>query len=186
MIESELGQRFRFLMKNGPEATEARKVRPIFFTVNAGITFLIHFAKFSESEMRRKLKNHDEIAEAIIPRDFAVGCRRPTPGEGFLEALVAPITTVHAKQMQRVTETGFVAHDGTTHDVDVIVCATGFDTSWVPRFPITAHGRNLQDVWREQGPLSYLGVGVPEMPNYFLSVGPVGYICLSKAIFGEC
>jgi hypothetical protein len=27
MIESELGQRFRFLMKDGPEALAARKVR---------------------------------------------------------------------------------------------------------------------------------------------------------------
>lgn len=26
MIESEIGQRFRFLMKGGPEATEARRV----------------------------------------------------------------------------------------------------------------------------------------------------------------
>lgn len=123
--------------------------------------------------MRRKLKGNKEISEALIPKSFAVGCRRPTPGEGFLEALVAPITTVHTKQMQRVTETGFIAHDGTPTDVDVIICATGFDTSWVPRFPIRVAGRNLQDAWREGGALSYLGVAVPEIPNYFLSIGPV-------------
>lgn len=129
--------------------------------------------QFSEQEMRHKLNNNEEIIEAIVPKDFTVGCRRPTPGEGFLEALVDPITTVHTKQMQRVTETGFIAHDGTAHEVDVIVCATGFDTSWVPRFPVKTHQKDLQDAWRENGPLSYLGVGVPQIPNYFLCLGPV-------------
>ena len=128
--------------------------------------------------MRRKLKDNEEIADAIIPKDFAVGCRRPTPGEGFLEALVAPNNTVHTKQMQKVTESGFITHDGTSHDVDAIICATGFDTSWVSRFPIRFHGKNLQDVWKENGPLSYLGVAVPNVPNYFLSVGPVSLIIL--------
>lgn len=123
--------------------------------------------------MRRKLNGHEEIIEAIVPKDFTIGCRRPTPGEGFLEALVNPITSVHTRQMQRITRDGFIAHDGTAHEVDVIVCATGFDTSWVPRFPVKAHGKNLQDTWREDGPLSYLGVGVPQLPNYFLCLGPV-------------
>ncbi|KAJ9157859.1 FAD/NAD-P-binding domain-containing protein [Pleurostoma richardsiae] len=162
MIESEIGQRFRFLMKGGPEATEARR--------------------FSEEEMRRKLKGNTEIANAIIPKNFTVGCRRPTPGEGFLEALVAANVTVHTKQMQQITETGFIAHDGTTHDVDVIICATGFDTSWVPRFPVKAHGKNLQDVWRGKTPLSYLAVGVPEMPNYFMFAGPYGPLAVGSLL----
>lgn len=122
--------------------------------------------------MRRKLKGNEAIADAIIPTNFNVGCRRPTPGEGYLEALVDPKTTVHTKQMQRVTDSGFVAHDGTDHTVDVIICATGFDTSWIPRFPVIVNGTDLRDTWAK-GPLTYLGVGVPNVPNYFLSVGPV-------------
>jgi hypothetical protein len=131
------------------------------------------FSQYSETEMRRKLKGRTEITDAIIPKHFSIGCRRPTPGEGFLESLIAPNTTVHTKQMQRIAEDGFIAHDGTTEQVDVIVCATGFDTSWIPRFPVHAHGKNLQDVWAKDGPLSYLAVGVPEFPNFFWFVGPV-------------
>ena len=126
--------------------------------------------------MRRKLGGDETIADAIIPKKFAVGCRRPTPGEGFLEALVAPNVTVHTRQMQRITEDGFVAHDGTHEKVDAIVCATGFDTTWVPRFPVTAHGKNLQDFWADGTPLSYLAVGVPEFPNFFWFAGPVRYL----------
>lgn len=159
MIEAEIGQRFRFLLNNGPEATQARR--------------------FSENEMRQKLKGNEEIANAIIPKTFAVGCRRPTPGEGFLEALVAPNVTVHTQQMQRVVRHGFIANDGTKEEVDVIICATGFDTSWVTRFPIKAHGKNLQDVWTQEGPLSYLAVGVPDVPNLFSFAGPVSLHSIS-------
>lgn len=125
--------------------------------------------------MRLKLKGNVEIADAIIPKHFAVGCRRPTPGEGFLEAMVADNVTVHTKQMQRITESGFISHDGTEENVDVIVCATGFDTSWVPRFPLIANGKNLQEEWSKKAALSYLAVGVPDIPNYFSFAGPVCY-----------
>lgn len=111
--------------------------------------------------------------DAIIPKNFPIGCRRPTPGEGFLEALISPKTVVHKGRMKKITEKGFETPEGEHQDVDVIICATGFDTSWIPRFPIIAHGRNLQDVRRKQGALSYLAVGVPEFPNLFSFAGPV-------------
>lgn len=38
--------------------------------------------------MKETLKNRPDIIENLIP-DFGVGCRRPTPGPGFLEALQA-------------------------------------------------------------------------------------------------
>ena len=127
--------------------------------------------------MRRKLGGNNKIADAIIPQNFPVGCRRPTPGEGFLEAMVAGNVTVHTKQMQEITEDGLIDHDGTHHKLDAIVCATGFDTSWVPRFPIVAHGKNMQEEWKKSTPLSYLAVGVPEFPNYFCFAGPVRHTC---------
>lgn len=169
-------------MKDGPEATEARRV-----SIPSYLTYLtcqgeLTDAKYSETEMRRKLKGNEGIADAIIPKNFAVGCRRPTPGEGFLEALTEPNVTVHTKQMQRITETGFISHDVTAHDVDVIICATGFDTSWVPRFPVKARGKNIQEMWRENGAMSYLAVAVPEMPNYFTFAGPVGVFELQSSL----
>ncbi|CAH0054232.1 unnamed protein product [Clonostachys solani] len=162
MIEAEIGQRFRFLMKRGPEATQARQ--------------------FSEEEMRMKLKNNVAIADAIIPKNFPVGCRRPTPGEGFLEALVEENVTVHTKQMQQITEDGIITHNGSLHKLDAIVCATGFDTSWVPRFPIVAFGKNMQEEWTKATPLSYLAVGVPDFPNYFCFAGPHGPLAVGSLL----
>lgn len=130
---------------------------------------------YAEKDMRTKLAKKPEIADAIIPKDFNVGCRRPTPAPGYLDALVADNVTVFTEQIQKITEKGLVDQKGIEHPVDVIICATGFDTSWLPRFPFSANGVDLRDLWDpEHGVTSYLSVGVPTFHNYFMFCGPYG------------
>jgi hypothetical protein len=57
----------------------------------------------------------------------------------------------------------------------VIICATGFNTSWLPRFPFIAHGVDLRDAWGgPDGVTSYLSVAIPGFPNTFSFCGPYG------------
>ena len=79
--------------------------------------------------------------------------------------------TVHSKKLQRMATPAFVLPVAHPNVVDVILCATGFDTSWVPRFPIIANGINLQDMWSSKLE-SYLSIGAPHMPNYWMTGGP--------------
>jgi len=124
-------------------------------------------------QMSQKLKGREDLMKKIIPTNFGVGCRRPTPGNGFLEALTLPHVRTFTQEMRRVTPKGFVDHEGVEHEVDVIICATGFDTSWRPRFPVVANGTNIQDLYAKE-PLSYLSIGVPEIPHYLTVTGPYG------------
>lgn len=62
--------------------------------------------------MVRKLAPKPELIDAIIPKDFNVACRRPTPGNGYLEALAGPKTTVFTKNIGGITKTGVI--DSTT------------------------------------------------------------------------
>ncbi len=133
--------------------------------------------------MKRKLKGNQRLMDAIIPKNFPIGCRRPTPGEEFLESLIAPNTTVYTDKVNKVTETGFVDPEGAEHKVDAIVCATGFDTTWIPRFPLKAYGKDLRDVWAKNGATSYLAIAVPEVPNYFSFGGPVCITVSSNMLF---
>lgn len=56
--------------------------------------------------------------------------------------------------------------------MDVLICASGFDTSFRPRFPIFGREElNLQDFWADM-PKSYLGIAVSGFPNFFLFLGP--------------
>ncbi|CAK7232829.1 hypothetical protein SBRCBS47491_008401 [Sporothrix bragantina] len=128
-------------------------------------------------QMQEKLQNAPELQEKLIP-DWAFGCRRMTPGEGYLEALQADNVTVVVGDVARVTPTGCVSQEAnasskeTVHELDVLICATGFDVSFRPRFPILGrHGQNLQDLWAQEAH-SYMGTGAPEQPNYLHFLGP--------------
>lgn len=123
--------------------------------------------------MKEKLGHRPDIFEALLPRDFSVNCRRPTPGNGYLEALAGEKTTVLPGSIQSVTPSGVVDVAGVEHKVDVIICATGFDTSFRPRIPITGLDptTTLAEKWAEF-PASYLGVSVDGFPNYFTYGGP--------------
>lgn len=123
--------------------------------------------------MRRKLAAKPELAEAIIPKDFAVGCRRPTPGNGYLEALCQDDVDIVLGGIAEITPEGIKTADGKEHKVDIIVCATGFDVSWKPAYPtIGRGGKSLSEEWKDI-PSTYLSITVPNFPNYLSESGPL-------------
>jgi cation diffusion facilitator CzcD-associated flavoprotein CzcO len=69
--------------------------------------------------------------------------------------------TTYTEEIKKITPRGFINASGEEQEVDVIICATGFNTSWIPRFPIQANGKNVQDL-QARKPVSYLAIGVPE------------------------
>lgn len=53
-----------------------------------------------------------------------------------------------------------------------VICATGFDVSHRPRYPIIGQNNvNLADKWADD-PESYLSVATAGFPNYFIMMGP--------------
>ena len=79
---------------------------------------------------------------------------------------------VHFTAVEKITPTGVVGADNIERSVDTIVCATGFDVSYRPRFPII--GRNntsLADKWKVC-PEGYMGLGIPDFPNFLTFIGP--------------
>lgn len=122
-------------------------------------------------DMRDRLAKKSEIAEHLIP-DFPPLCKRLTPGPGYLEALVADNVNVIPEKISHVDETGITTADGKHRPVDVIVCATGFNTSFQGRFPVYGRGgANLQDRYKVR-PETYLSVCTDQFPNFFQSLGP--------------
>ena len=152
MIEAELNQRFQFIVNGSPAQQEARD--------------------FSEKEMKALLADRPDLIENIMPTKFFVGCRRPTPGNGYLEALQGEKTTVYGSQLQQITEKGFIDPEGNEVEVDTIICATGFDTSYKPRIPFLVNGEDMREKWAGQTHVpSYLSLGLGGVPNYFQFAG---------------
>ncbi|KAG7452053.1 FAD/NAD-binding domain-containing protein [Guyanagaster necrorhizus] len=125
-------------------------------------------AAFKEIMVQRLAKK-PWIADHIIP-DFGVACRRLTPGPGYLEALCEDNVDFVPSPIKTITPTGIETEDGDHKELDVIVCATGFDTSW--RLPfIGRNGTNLSDKFASQ-PKSYLSIAIDGFPNWFQALGP--------------
>lgn len=123
-----------------------------------------------KSSMKKKLRNH-ELSDHLIPK-FPVGCRRPTPGTGYLESLLDEKVQTVIGNIDRISEEGVVSKDGTIYPVDILICATGFDTTYMPRFPIVGSlGQTLKDAWKAEIK-GYLGLAIPHYPNYFMTLGP--------------
>ena len=119
--------------------------------------------------MREKLRN-PKLEDLLIPK-WAVGCRRPTPGLRYLECLTSDNVNVVHGSIDQIIPSGCVSN-GIVHDLDVLICATGFDTSYKPRFPIIGFdGVNLQQEWKND-PKAYMAIATSHMPNYFIFYGP--------------
>ncbi|KAF4995954.1 hypothetical protein FGRMN_4809 [Fusarium graminum] len=148
-LEDQFNGMFRIFLKS---SDEQRSIRNLF-----------------ESRMKQLIPDKS-LQEKLIPQ-FEAGCRRINPGEGFLTALQEPNVEPVFDPIQKVTPNGIVA-GGKEYPADVLVAATGFNTTFTPRFPI--HGRNnvnLQDLWQDD-PASYMGTGVSGFPNYLIFLGP--------------
>ncbi|KAF2467914.1 FAD/NAD(P)-binding domain-containing protein [Lindgomyces ingoldianus] len=122
--------------------------------------------RLGESEKGR------EIAKWLLP-EFPVGCRRLTPGPGFLEALVRDNVDSWWNDIDRITEKGIQKKDGTVIELDAIFCATGFNTTFKPQFRLIGrNGVDLAKKWTDDEPMAYFSTTIPDFPNYFAFIGP--------------
>ncbi|KAI1358889.1 FAD/NAD(P)-binding domain-containing protein [Xylaria arbuscula] len=120
------------------------------------------------SEANENLRK--KITDVML--EHAPGCKRLTPGPGYLESLKSPKLDYITEGISHVSETGVVTKDGKVHEVDAIITATGFNNGFTPLIPIIGkEGIDLREKWAPEGkigyPETYLGVMAPGYPNYF-------------------
>ncbi|KAI8965278.1 FAD/NAD(P)-binding domain-containing protein [Daldinia sp. FL1419] len=131
--------------------------------------------KFATSKvieyMTAALRGNEKLCEALIPK-FPLGCRRITPAPGYLEALGAANTEVITEGIAAIISEGIQLESGEVIQLDAIICATGFDTSFVPRFPIVGRNGNVQDTMKTETPKGYMSCALASVPNYFTFLGP--------------
>jgi cation diffusion facilitator CzcD-associated flavoprotein CzcO len=120
--------------------------------------------------MKDRLNNDPTLTNHMVP-GFALGCRRMTPGTGYLQSLTKPNVQVIAQDAIRFTEKGVVDASGVEHECDAVVCATGFNTNFAPHFKVTGrNGRNLQKEFGDF-PQAYMAIMAEGFPNLFMFIG---------------
>ncbi|MFV0457410.1 MAG: flavin-containing monooxygenase [Actinomycetales bacterium] len=133
-------------------------------------------ADFIRDKIRQRVDD-PATAELLCPTDYPYGTKRPPLETDYYEAYNRPTTTlvdVKTNPIAEVTRTGVRLADGTHHEFDVLVLATGFDACTGPLLAMNVTGRGglaLTDAWA-QGPQTYLGLTVAGFPNLFIITGP--------------
>ena len=116
-----------------------------------------------------------ELVSQMIP-DYAPMVRRLVVDNGFYQALTRPNVELVPGKIARIEGNSIVSEDGGEREFDLIVLGSGFDTTKY-LWPLELKGRagtTLQHAWSEDGPRAYLGLTMPDFPNFFMAYGPSG------------
>ncbi|KAK5948842.1 hypothetical protein OHC33_010093 [Knufia fluminis] len=168
LLVHRINKAFKMFVKDSPQSQEA--------------------SRLAREQMAEKLNHDPRLCKMLIP-EWSLGCRRITPGEGYLESFLRENVHLTQSPIKQVTSNSIMTEDGTEHDVDVIVCATGFEVSFRPQFKLygkeeesgTSQQFELGELWSDEAE-SYMSICAPHMPNYFMFGGPNAVIAHGSLI----
>lgn len=131
-------------------------------------------AEFIRSKIREIVKD-PETARKLMPSGYYA--RRPISNEDYYETFNqdnVSLVSLPETPIREITPGGVVTEDGTEHELDVLVFATGFDAfdGTYQRMDIRGRGgETIQQHWSD-GSGSYLGIACHQFPNMFMVFGP--------------
>ncbi len=133
------------------------------------------YADFVRNKIRQMVDD-PHTAERLCPTDFPICTKRLCVDTNYYATYNRRNVTLVDLKMSPITEItpdGVCAGD-TEHDLDIIVFATGFDAVTGALLQVDVKGRagrSLRREWQD-GPHSYLGLGMAGFPNLFTITGP--------------
>ncbi len=128
--------------------------------------------QFCLDYIAKSFEDRPDLQKAVTPT-YPYPGKRPIFATTFYPALKQPNVELVPKAVASVTPTGVVDVDGVEREVDVLVMATGFQPAdYLARLNVVGRtGRTLREYWAGE-PHAFLGITVPEFPNFFILYGP--------------
>jgi 4-hydroxyacetophenone monooxygenase len=127
------------------------------------------FTRYIESE----LEGRPDLIAASTPTYPPFG-KRILLDNGWYRTLRRDNVELVTERVERGLPEGLRTADGRTHELDVVVCATGFDAAryLAPIDVVGRTGETLRDTWDDDDARAFLGMTVPDFPNLFIVYGP--------------
>jgi 4-hydroxyacetophenone monooxygenase len=129
--------------------------------------------RFLEKYIASELEGRPDLIDASIP-DYPAYGKRPLIDHGWYRTIRRDDVELIPGSVTEVRGNTVVTADGREHEVDVLALATGFKTlELLGPIEVTGRsGRTLRETWGEDDARAYLGITVPDFPNFFLLFGP--------------
>ena len=131
--------------------------------------------EFAEERIREIVRD-PVVATDLIPVDHPIGAKRICTDAGYYATFNRDnvrLVNLRREPIEAITVHG-VRTTEATYPCDVLIFATGFDalTGALTRIdPSGPGGVTLRDIWAD-GPVTFLGLMVPGLPNLFSISGP--------------
>lgn len=127
--------------------------------------------RYFDKQLERKVT--DPVTRAALRPKYPYGCKRPIFANGYYEMFNRPNVELVPHAVARVTPTGLVDETGAERQVDVVIMATGFHVAdFLTTLEVTGEGGlSLADFWGQE-PWAFLGLTVPNFPNFVMMYGP--------------
>src|SRR5258708_30580500 len=118
------------------------------------------------------LGDRSDLVAVCVP-DYPPYGKRILLDSGWYETLRKPNVDLVTQPIERIEPEGVRLTDGSLAEADLLVFATGFDVSRnASRIDIRGRGGvTLAETWAK-GIGAYLGITVPNFPNFFIMQGP--------------
>ena len=120
-----------------------------------------------------RVQIRDPKLRADLTPDYEPLCKRQVLSGTYYSAITAPNAQLVTDRIAEFTPSGIRTADGTEHEIDIAVLATGFQAHNYMR-PMRVVGRDglsLDDAW-VKGPRAYRMTAIPGFPNLFTVLGP--------------
>jgi cation diffusion facilitator CzcD-associated flavoprotein CzcO len=125
-----------------------------------------------EQVARRHIEHQitDPELRASLTPDYTIGCKRILLSSDYYPALQRPNVELITSDITGITENSVITADGTAHETDVIIYATGFQVvESVTGLNVTGRdGRKLTP----ETLAAYHGITLAGLPNFFMLLGP--------------
>lgn len=115
----------------------------------------------------------DPALRAALTPEYAFGCKRVLLSDDFYPAVASDAVSLVPAALASVDGSTLVASDGTRHDIDALVLATGFASTRQPYAELVTgeRGQTLAEHW-SGGMTAFASTVVAGFPNLFVLNGP--------------
>jgi 4-hydroxyacetophenone monooxygenase len=129
--------------------------------------------QFLTAYIEAELGERSELLDSVLPTYPPFG-KRMLMDCGWYRTMTREDVDLLTGGIERVEPEGVVDAEGVLHPADVIVLATGFESLHLlsPARIFGRSGTEIHRAWGEDDARAYLGITVPDMPNFFCLYGP--------------
>lgn len=123
--------------------------------------------------VNEELEGRPDLVELVLP-DYPPFAKRMLLDNGWFRTIRKDHVELIPEHLAKVEGNTLHSSSGRTVEADVIILATGFQTTNVlGSYEIIGRdGEKLHDKWGKDDAAAYLGTLVPGFPNFFILLGP--------------